>query len=118
MTNQRTIHKTLRDQLLARGVESFTEKVRLYRTPVSFLWKMKKLCVIINKPSRVSISSIPDDYTVYEVSPNQVKSGDAVQMIETLLLAKKREYDKWLVETAVIEDEKRNNSSAIDLHKG
>ena len=81
----KTAQKSLNNQLLEAGLTPFLKNHSVQGGIMCFAWPERKLGVEIVGKNKIGLSEISNDWTIYQVTPNQAKNGDARQMIEVLL---------------------------------
>ena len=85
----KTAQKSLNDQLLEARLTPFLKNHSIQGGTICFAWPERKLGVAIVDKNKIGLSAISNDWTIYQVTPNQAKNGDARQMIEMMLTTKR-----------------------------
>ncbi len=85
----KTAQKSLNDQLLEARLTPFLKNHSIQGGTICFAWPERKLGVAIVGKNKIGLSEISNDWTIYQVTPNQAKNGDARQMIEMMLTTKR-----------------------------
>ena len=85
----KTAHKSLNNQLIEARLAPFLKNHGIQGGTMCFAWPERKLGVEIVDKNKIGLSETSNDWTIYQVTPNQAKNGDARQMIEMLLTTKR-----------------------------
>lgn len=78
-------HKSLNDQLLKARLPDFKTNYSVQGGIMCFAWPSRKVGIKIMPIDKIGLNETSNDWTVYQVTPNQAKNGDARQIIEIIL---------------------------------
>jgi len=78
-------HKSLKDQLLKARLPDFKTNYSVQGGTMCFAWPGRKIGIKIMPIDKIGLNEISKDWTIYQVTPNQAKNGDARQIIEMIL---------------------------------
>ena len=85
----RNAQKSLNDQLREAKLTPFLTNYNVQGGTMCFAWPERKIGVAIVDKNKMGLTGISNDWTIYQVTPNQAKNGDARQVIETMLNSKR-----------------------------